>query len=124
MKRAIQLPQYSDMKPFTPPPGVTSYRIDKFTNQLADESCPTGNFTAAFLDGTQPQNYCSHMGESPSSLADKLYGDGTAGSSSGGTDSNGQPHRNFFQKMLGIGKKPDDGTQPPPPQPAAPPPPQ
>ena len=46
MNRAIKLPQYSDMKAFTPPAGVTNYRIDKASNLLADDSCPTA-FTAA-----------------------------------------------------------------------------
>ncbi len=122
MNRAIKLPQYSDMKPFTPPPsGVTSYAVDRDTWQLADDSCRTKTATIAFLDGTQPQNYCSHMGDSGTSLMDKLFGGGSTtsgtdmtggGSGSGQTDPDGQPHRNFFQKMLGIGKKPEDGAQP------------
>ncbi|MGI4757595.1 MAG: transglycosylase domain-containing protein [Janthinobacterium lividum] len=47
MKRAIKLPQYSDMVAFTPPSGVSEYRIDKASNQLADESCPAA-YTLAF----------------------------------------------------------------------------
>src|SRR5271170_886485 len=35
MKRAIQLPQYSDVKPFSAPAGVTVARIDKTSNLLA-----------------------------------------------------------------------------------------
>ncbi|MCU1323597.1 MAG: penicillin-binding protein family [Acidobacteriaceae bacterium] len=81
MTRAIKLPQYSDLKSFSAPDGVTVARIDKTTNLLADSSCPTGNFYAAFLDGTAPQNTCSHMSESP---------------------------QNFIQKMFGIGGHPDE----------------
>ena len=129
MKRAIKLPQYSDMKPFTPAPeGVTLYRIDRATSQLADDSCPGGSFTAAFLDGTQPHNTCSHMGDgtgimgslfgADSSTADtNMTGGGTNNGSS--TNPDGSQHRNLFQKMFGLGKK-DDGTQPTPTQPAGP----
>ncbi|MDP9016834.1 MAG: transglycosylase domain-containing protein, partial [Candidatus Eremiobacteraeota bacterium] len=39
MNRAQRLPQYSDMKEFTPPDGVSVLRIDKNTNLLADASC-------------------------------------------------------------------------------------
>jgi penicillin-binding protein 1B len=124
MKRAIKLPQYSDMKAFTPPAGVSNYRIDKVSNQLADDSCPAA-YTAAFLDGTQPQSYCSHMGDSGTSLMNKLFG---TGSSTSGTDTSGgqvgpdgQPHRNIFQKMFGLGKKQEEGTQAAPAQPTVPP---
>jgi penicillin-binding protein 1B len=126
MKRAIKLPQYSDMKGFLPPAGVSNYRIDRVSNQLADDSCPAA-YTVAFLDGTQPQSYCGHMGDSGTSLMNKLFG---TGSTTSGTDTSGgqagpdgQPHRNIFQKMFGLGKKQEDGTQAPPaqPQPAVPP---
>src|SRR3984885_13834623 len=79
MKRAIQLPQYSDVKPFTAPEGITNARIDKTSNLLADSSCPSNILYAAFLDGTAPTNTCSQMSESP---------------------------QNFIQKILGIGGKP------------------
>src|ERR1700679_651795 len=36
MKKAVQLPQYSDTKPFTPPDGVQLVSIDRATNLLAD----------------------------------------------------------------------------------------
>ena len=45
MKKAIKLPQYSDMKPFTPPDGVELVRIDRATGLRADESCPSDGFT-------------------------------------------------------------------------------
>ena len=76
MNRAIKLPQYSDVKPFTPPDGVTNYRIDKSTNLLADSTCPDNSFTAAFLDGTAPTNTCSQMHDSPQNFLQKLFGIG------------------------------------------------
>ncbi len=89
MKHAIQLPQYSDVKSFSAPDGVTIARIDRATSLLADSTCPDGNFTAAFLDGTAPQNTCSHMAESP---------------------------QNIFQKIFGIGGHSDSATEPATPQ--------
>ncbi|RXH55338.1 transglycosylase domain-containing protein [Granulicella sibirica] len=72
MTRAIKLPQYSDTKPFTPPTGVTNYRLDRETNLLADSSCPK-DYTVAFLDGTAPQSTCSRMTQSPQSLIQDLF---------------------------------------------------
>lgn len=85
MKRAIALPQYSDTKEFVPPTGVTEVQLDKGTNLIADASCPSTTYTAAFLDGTQPTDTCDH--------------------------SNGD-QRNIFQKIFGIGARP---VGPPPP---------
>ena len=64
MNRAIKLPQYSDMKPFSGPDGVEQVRIDKNTWLPADDSCPD-DYSLAFLDGTVPANTCSHMSEIP-----------------------------------------------------------
>jgi penicillin-binding protein 1B len=75
MKKAVQLPQYSDTKPFTPPDGVQLVSIDRATNLLADEAC-ADDYQAAFLDGTAPTDTCDHP-------PDK---------------------RNFLQKIFGIGK--------------------
>jgi penicillin-binding protein 1B len=76
MKRAIQLPQYSDVKPFTAPDGVTTARIDKTSNLLVDSTCPNNSFYAAFLDGTAPVNTCSQMGENPQNFIQKIFGIG------------------------------------------------
>jgi Membrane carboxypeptidase (penicillin-binding protein) len=73
MNRAIKLPQYSDVKPFTPPSGVTVVSLDKKSNLLADGSCPD-DYNVAFLDGTAPQNYCSQMGENPQNFIQRLFG--------------------------------------------------
>lgn len=76
MNRAIKLPQYSDVKPFSAPSGVTTVRIDKATNLLADATCPDNSFSAAFLDGTAPHNTCSQMNESPQNFFQKIFGIG------------------------------------------------
>lgn len=91
MKRAVQLPQYSDTKDFSVPDGVDIVRIDKDTNLLATEACPDNAYSAAFLSGTAPTDTCDHA--------------------------NGD-QRNLFQKLFGLGEKPatpqNGGTPPPP----------
>ena len=78
MKKAVELPQYSDTHEFNAPEGVQIVPIDKTTNLPADSSCEGDTYNAAFLDGTVPQQTCSH----PS------------------TDK-----RNFLQKIFGLGEK-------------------
>jgi penicillin-binding protein 1B len=127
MNRAIRLPQYSDMKPFTAPDGVESLRIDRATNLVADDSCPSDAFTVAFLLGTAPQSTCSHMGEDSQTLGSKIFAffglksnsaakpDGTAVNPAGTPTSPAVPapppppadaskHRNLLQKIFGTGK--------------------
>ena len=77
MKKAVQLPQYSDTKEFVPPQGVEMVNLDKVTNLLADSAC-TDDYTAAFLDGTAPTDTCDHPPD----------------------------HRNIIQKIFGLGGKP------------------
>jgi len=96
MKKAVALPQYSDTKEFVPPDGLVQVSLDKTTNLLADASCPN-DYTATFLEGTQPTDTCDH--------------------------SNGD-QRNLFQRIFGFGEKPaNPGPMPataPTAQPAAP----
>jgi penicillin-binding protein 1B len=75
MKKAVQLPQYSDTHGFAPPQGVEVVAIDKTSNLLSDDTCPD-SFNAAFLDGTAPTETCDHPVEK----------------------------RNFLQKIFGLGK--------------------
>jgi penicillin-binding protein 1B len=75
MKRAVQLPQYSDTHEFTPPEGVEIVSIDSVSNLLSDPSCPV-SYQAAFLAGTAPMETCDHPAE----------------------------HRNMLQKIFGLGK--------------------
>jgi penicillin-binding protein 1B len=74
MKKAIELPQYSDTKDFSPPEGIQMVSLDKISNLLADSTCPD-DYTAAFLDGTAPTDTCGHPPD----------------------------HRNVFQKIFGVG---------------------
>jgi penicillin-binding protein 1B len=75
MKRAVQLPQYSDTHDFVPPDGVQVMQIDKATNLLSDNACPD-SYSAAFLAGTGPTDTCDHPAD----------------------------HRNILQKLFGLGK--------------------
>jgi penicillin-binding protein 1B len=75
MKRAVQLPQYSDTNNFSAPEGVDFVSIDSVSNLLSDASCPA-SFDAAFLAGTAPTETCDHPAE----------------------------HRNLLQKIFGLGK--------------------
>jgi penicillin-binding protein 1B len=86
MKNAVKLPEYSDTKDFVPPAGVIQVSLDNTTNLLADATCPQ-DYTAAFLEGTQPTDTCDH------SMGDQ---------------------RNLFQKIFGLGQR--SVTQAPPPQ--------
>lgn len=91
MKRAQKLPQYSDMEDFTPPQGVIQQTLDKSTNLIATPDCPD-DYTAWFLDGTQPTQTCDHK------------------------TVNGQP--NLFQRIFGIGNKQSNQPQQQPRQPS------
>jgi penicillin-binding protein 1B len=98
MKRAVALPNYSDVKPFSPPQGVVELTLDKNTNQIATPACPD-DYTTAFIEGTQPTQTCEQTA-----------------------------HGNVFQRIFGIEPKPTPtpsasntvgNTAPAPAQPAA-----
>ena len=78
MKRAVQLPQYSDTNDFTPPEGVDVITLDKATNLLADPSCPD-DYTAAFLAGTEPTATCDHPNPDHRNFLQKIFGGGKNG---------------------------------------------
>jgi penicillin-binding protein 1B len=77
MKKAVQLPQYSDTHNFSAPAGVQIVKIDKVSNLLSDDSCPDA-YDAAFLDGTAPMETCDHPAERRSILQ-KIFGMGKSG---------------------------------------------
>ena len=77
MKQAILLPQYSDVKDFTPPDGVQLVSLDKTTNLLADTACPN-DYEAAFLAGTAPTDTCDHSANHPN-IFQRLFGAGKSG---------------------------------------------
>jgi penicillin-binding protein 1B len=82
MKKAVQLPQYSDTNGFAAPDGIEIVSIDKESNLLSDDSCPD-SYDAAFLDGTAPVETCNHASDSGNGNGD---------------------HRNIIQKIFGLGK--------------------
>ena len=74
MKRAVLLPQYSDVHDFNMPEGVTMASIDKTTNLPIDETCTGNSYAAAFLDGTVPEATCGHGGPDKRNFLQKLFG--------------------------------------------------
>jgi penicillin-binding protein 1B len=74
MKHAIQLPQYSDVKSFPVPQGVSTARVDRISGLLADSTCSDKSMNVAFLDGTVPTGSCSQMTESPQNFIQKIFG--------------------------------------------------
>jgi len=140
MKRAIQLPQYSDVKSFSAPQGITVARVDKASGLLADSTCSDDTINVAFLDGTAPTGTCSQMTESPQNFIQKIFGLGghsdqptpatstpenqpastpAPGKSADGSapaDGQQQKKKNIFQKIFGGNgdkKKESQPTQPP-----------
>jgi penicillin-binding protein 1B len=75
MKKAVELPQYSDTHEFSVPDGVQIVSVDKVSNLLSDAACPD-DADVAFLDGTAPTDTCDHPAD----------------------------HRNLLQKIFGTGK--------------------
>ena len=137
MKRAIKLPQYSDMKSFSAPSGIQMVRVDRETWLPADESCPKDVYVG-FLEGTVPSGTCSHMEQTPQSMLQNLFGNGTptpnavpAQPGQPGQTAPANPEnpneppqpkkRNFFQKIFGGGKGDDKNNNPPPESPTPPP---
>jgi len=118
MKRAVQLPQYSDVKPFSPPEGVTTAHIDKTSDLLVDSTCPSNSFYVAFLDGTAPVNTCSQMGENPQNFIQKLFGIG--GNKPAPTNSTTTPPPATAAPVVRPPNTPPDGNAPETTQPPAP----
>jgi penicillin-binding protein 1B len=61
MKKAVTLPQYSDVHSFSQPEGVIDVQLDKITNRLATPACPD-DYTIAFVAGTEPHDTCDQSG--------------------------------------------------------------
>ncbi len=126
MKKAVTLPQYSDVKQFTQPVGVVDVQLDKATNLLSTPACPE-TYTAAFIVGTEPTTTCD-QGSGVKGFFSKMFGLGgdkplPPGSQSGAAanqDPNalgpdGKKKKGFFGKIAGIFK--DDKSSNPPPKP-------
>jgi penicillin-binding protein 1B len=128
MKKAVKLPQYSDMKPFSQPSGVVDVQLDKATNRLATPSCPE-TYTAAFVAGTEPRDTCDQA-TGVRGFFSRIFGLGNdkalppppsgnqAGSQTGQQTAEQQDpnkkKKGFFGKIAGIFK--DDKASSPPPQ--------
>lgn len=73
MKRATAVPEYSDVKPFTPPLGVVRLTLDKATNQVATPACPD-DYTTVFIEGTQPTQTCDQTAVEHGNLLRRIFG--------------------------------------------------
>ena len=121
MKKAVALPQYSDVKAFSQPSGVVDVQLDKLTNLLATPSCPE-TYTAAFIAGTEPNQTCDQstgvkgffsrvlgLGE------EKVLPPPAPGTppASEQTAEDAKKKKGFFGKIVGIFKE-DKPSNPPP----------
>ena len=132
MKKAVTLPQYSDMKPFAQPAGVVDVQLDKTTNLLATPACPE-TYTAAFIAGTEPNQTCDQP-TGVKGFFSRMFGLGgekalpppgsPSGPQTGGAtprpnaaNQDGSKKKGFFGKITGIFK--DDKPSNPQPGPPA-----
>ena len=135
MKKAVALPQFSDVKPFSQPQGVVDVQLDKVTNRLATPSCPE-TYTIAFVAGTEPRDTCD-QGGGVKGFFSRIFGGSsekplppptTNGNTQavGGVQSGGQGQgeqskkKGFFGRIAGVFKGDSgshDKTTPPPSKP-------
>ena len=126
MKKAVTLPQYSDVKPFTQPEGVVDVQLDKITNRLATPSCPD-DYTIAFVAGTEPRDTCDQKG-GVQGFFSRIFGGNsekalpppTAAATAGGNtqaaagvqseEETKKKKKGFFGKIVGVFKG-DSGSQ-------------
>ncbi len=141
MKKAVALPQYQDVKPFTQPEGVVDVELDKITNRLATPSCPD-TYTIAFVAGTEPRDTCDQTSEKQGFFSRLFGGKSEAPLPPPTTNGNPQPangvqseeeakkKKSLFGKIAGVFKgdggagktdknaaapsKPANGSSPPP----------
>jgi penicillin-binding protein 1B len=79
MKRAIELPAYSNVQPFDMPDGVTRVTIDPDTLELATPECPITR-EEVYIHGTEPTVFCElhggHMASDapPASWLSRVFG--------------------------------------------------
>jgi penicillin-binding protein 1B len=131
MKKAIALPQYSDVRAFNQPEGVVDVRLDKITNRLATPSCPD-TYTIAFVAGTEPHDTCDQSG-GVQGFFSRIFGgnseralppsaDGGNPQTAGGVQPDGDPakkKKSFFGKIADAfkGDGSHDKNTPPPSKP-------
>ena len=128
MKKAVALPQYSDVKPFTQPEGVVDVELDKVTNRLATPACPD-TYTIAFVAGTEPHDTCDQTGGTQGFFSRIFGGKSEAAlpppsangnlQAAGGVENEEEPKkkRSFFGKIADVfkgdsGRNKDDKNAP------------
>ncbi len=123
MKKAIILPQYADVKPFSQPEGVVDVQLDKITNRLATPSCPD-DYSIAFVAGTEPRETCDQS--SGQGIFSRIFGGNSEKALPPPTNGNSQPNagvqeeeakkkKGFFGKIVGVfkGDSNDKNAAPP-----------
>jgi penicillin-binding protein 1B len=121
MKKAITLPQYSDVKSFTQPEGVVDVQLDKITNRLATPSCPD-DYTIAFIAGTEPHDTCDQTsgvhgffsrmfgGNSEKALPPPTTNGNPQPASGVQTEEEAKKKKSFFGKIVGVFKGDGDSS--------------
>jgi penicillin-binding protein 1B len=71
MKRAAELREYRDAKPFNAPAGIVSEEICEESGELATDRC-TRVRSEVFIDGSQPVVECELHGSPEGRLADRV----------------------------------------------------
>ena len=138
MKRAIKVPEYSDVSDFRQPSGVVDVQLDKNTNRIATPSCPE-TYNVAFIAGTEPHDTCDQVPGEHRGILSRILGLGTPQVAPppviGGpkpapapptpaADDSQKPKKGFFGKIAGIFKDDKSSEKPAPPtQPRSSPPP-
>src|SRR5580658_6177211 len=115
MKKAVTLPRYADVKPFSQPEGVVDVQLDKITNRLATPSCPD-DYTIAFIAGTEPRDTCDQTSGVPGFFS-RVFGgnsekalpppgsDGNPQAATGvQTDEEAKKKKGLFGKIVGVFK--------------------
>ncbi len=129
MKKAVTLPQYADVKPFTQPEGVVDVELDKITNRLATPNC-TDDYTIAFIAGTEPHDTCDQTG-GVQGFFSRVFGgnsekalppsaNGNLQTATGvQSEEEAKKKKSFLGKIIGVfkgesGSQKDDKNAPPP----------
>ncbi len=123
MKKAIALPQYSDVKPFNQPEGVVDVQLDKITNRLATPSCPN-DYTIAFIAGTEPRDTCDQSGGSQQGFFSRIFGGNSEkalpppttngnlpAAADGQPDEEAKKKKSLFGKIVGVFKGDNSSTK-------------
>ncbi len=107
MRRAHELRQYRNPKPFEAPEGVITVEIDPVTLELATPACSERQ-NEVFIAGSQPARFCRLHGGGGFSLATNVAGwDSTPAADPGAEgaatedDAGPKPRNSFFKRIFG-----------------------